>query len=212
MVQAILFDADGVLINASELHFQAFNQALATKGWCLSRAQHSASFNGLGTRDKLNLLTESLGFPESWHQEVVEAKFQFTQDAIRKYLEPDLSKIALLEAIVFEGIAVGVCSNMQQVNLELTLEQAGLAPYVEAIIGYELVTNHKPSPDTYFAAAAALGTDISLCTVVVDNSISLAAAQAADPLDIVMVSGPEEVNLDLRRELLRYALPNRNSA
>lgn len=212
MVQAILFDADGVLVDACELHFQSFNRALASKGWCISRAQHVASFNGLSTRDKLNRLTETLGFPAEWHQEIIETKHHLTQDAIREFLAPDPEKLELLRIIAQEGIAIAVCSNMMQDNLDLMLEQTGIRPFLEAAVGLEQAANPKPAPDTYIEAARTLGTDITLCTIVVDNSVSLVAAQAADPLDIVLVSGPQDVTADLSPEILRYALPSRHSA
>ena len=62
MIKAIIFDMDGVLIDAKEWHYEALNNALQLFGYKISREDHLATFDGLPTREKLRLLTEQDGF------------------------------------------------------------------------------------------------------------------------------------------------------
>jgi hypothetical protein len=51
-MDAILFDMDGVLIEAKEWHFEALNRALDLFGMAISRVDHLSTFDGLPTRKK----------------------------------------------------------------------------------------------------------------------------------------------------------------
>jgi len=63
MIKAILFDMDGVLIEAKDWHYEALNMALDLFGMPISRDAHLSTFDGLPTKDKLNLLSKTRGFP-----------------------------------------------------------------------------------------------------------------------------------------------------
>ena len=57
-IKAVIFDMDGVLIDAKEWHYEALNRALGNYGYCVSRSEHISIYDGLPTRSKLQLLTE----------------------------------------------------------------------------------------------------------------------------------------------------------
>lgn len=197
MVQAILFDADGVLVDPGEMHYQAFNRALATHGWCITRIEHRTIYNGLLTRAKLHRLTEDKGLPLELHQTILLDKERFTRQTILEYLSPDPVKIELLKALKKDGYALAACSNMIQGALMLMMEQVKLAPYLNVVLGNDLQRPAKPQPHLYKAASALVKRDISTCAIVVDGPVSLAAAQAAKPADIVEVQGPTAVDVSL---------------
>ena len=55
----ILYDLDGVLVNACDWHYEALNRALEmTSGIKISRDEHETEFNGLPTKTKLDLLVK----------------------------------------------------------------------------------------------------------------------------------------------------------
>lgn len=49
-VEAILFDLDGVLIDATEWHYEVLNRALGHFGFEIIRYEHLTTYNGLPTR------------------------------------------------------------------------------------------------------------------------------------------------------------------
>ena len=49
-IRAIVFDLDGVLIDATDWHYEALNRSLAMFGFSISRYDHLSSYNGLPTR------------------------------------------------------------------------------------------------------------------------------------------------------------------
>jgi beta-phosphoglucomutase len=53
MIKAVVFDMDGVLIEAKDWHYEALNRALKLFGYEISRYEHLTTFDGLPTRRKL---------------------------------------------------------------------------------------------------------------------------------------------------------------
>lgn len=53
MIKAVLFDMDGVLIDAKDWHYEALNKALGLFGLGISRYDHLHTFDGLPTNVKL---------------------------------------------------------------------------------------------------------------------------------------------------------------
>src|SRR3954462_2863706 len=80
MIKAIVFDLDGVLVDAADWHYQALNRALALFGYHIPPAEHARRFNGLPTRVKLAKLSRERGLPTTLHEAINERKQAFTWD------------------------------------------------------------------------------------------------------------------------------------
>ncbi|WP_158498553.1 HAD hydrolase-like protein, partial [Zymomonas mobilis] len=78
MIKAILFDMDGVLIDARDWHYDALNRILALFGMPIDRDAHLATFDGLPTRRKLEILTASRALPSTLHNFFNEMKQVYT--------------------------------------------------------------------------------------------------------------------------------------
>ena len=72
MVKLIVFDLDGVLVDARELHYQALNMALKDidDSFVIERDEHLSTYDGLSTTKKLQMLSERKGLPEKFHHTV----------------------------------------------------------------------------------------------------------------------------------------------
>ena len=73
-IKAILFDMDGVLIDAKDWHYEALNKALSLFGLEISRYDHLTSFDGLPTKVKLKKISKRFYLPESLHPFINELK------------------------------------------------------------------------------------------------------------------------------------------
>ena len=58
MINLVIFDLDGVLIDSRELHFKSFNEALINicPDYAIAKDEHLSTYDGLPTRKKLSLL------------------------------------------------------------------------------------------------------------------------------------------------------------
>ena len=96
----IIFDLDGVLVDARELHYEALNMALADidEKYVVNRAEHLSTYDGLSTTKKLNMLTESKGLSPELHNAVWKLKQQKTVEIIDQF-GPDQRMINVLKRL-----------------------------------------------------------------------------------------------------------------
>ena len=76
MVKLVVFDLDGVLVDARELHYEALNMALAEidESYVINRAEHLSTYDGLSTTKKLQMLSAKKGLPEQFHNSIWKMK------------------------------------------------------------------------------------------------------------------------------------------
>lgn len=65
-IKAVIFDMDGVLIDAKDWHYEALNQALELFGYKISRYDHLVTFDGLPTKKNLKCLQLKRAYPRDY--------------------------------------------------------------------------------------------------------------------------------------------------
>ena len=88
MIKAVLFDMDGVLIDAKDWHYEALNKALNLFGYNISRESHLSTFDGLPTRQKLKMLSSSHNLPEGLHSFINQLKQAYTLEISQARCKP----------------------------------------------------------------------------------------------------------------------------
>jgi beta-phosphoglucomutase-like phosphatase (HAD superfamily) len=99
MIKAVLFDMDGVLIDARDWHYLALNQALEYFGFNISTLEHDTNYTGLSTKQKLNLLTREKGLPISIHAIIENTKQDRTLRIAAEKCYPNLNHLILLSRL-----------------------------------------------------------------------------------------------------------------
>lgn len=196
MVKGVVFDMDGVLIDARDWHFQALNEALGIFGYEISQQDHLERFDGLPTRVKLKTLSEERGLPISLHSVVNEIKQERTLRIACQYCFPIPEHLILMSELKRAGMKLGVATNSVRITSERMLEAAGVLKYLDALVTNEDVENAKPSPDIYLRAFQQLKVDASEIIVVEDNPNGIEAARRAGA-KVLEVAGPQDINLEL---------------
>jgi HAD superfamily hydrolase (TIGR01509 family) len=178
-IKAVIFDMDGVLIDAKDWHYEALNRALAPFGYAISRDDHLAIFDGLPTRQKLEILSRDGGFPRSLHQTVSDLKQQYTLDIAKTRCRPQFIHEDALSRLRNEGYVLGVASNAVRSSVELMMERANLAQYLDFILSNQDVARPKPDPEIYETAIVLAGVEPGECVVVEDNHNGIESATCA---------------------------------
>ena len=72
MIKLIVFDLDGVLVEARNFHYEAMNRALASidEKYVISKEEHFAKYDGLSTRKKMTILTKERGLPVELYADI----------------------------------------------------------------------------------------------------------------------------------------------
>ena len=100
----IIFDLDGVLIDACEWHYQSLNDALSEIcNYKISRKDHENIFNGIPTKKKLDILSEQNILKKIDHGLVFTKKQEYTIDKIRNYADLDVDKIEMIKLLKKQG-------------------------------------------------------------------------------------------------------------
>lgn len=178
-IQAVIFDMDGVLIDAKEWHYEALNLALAHFGQTISRADHLERFDGLPTARKLEMLSRERGLAASLHREINQLKQRYTLDMVQTHCRPLRCHQLALARLGHEGYRVGVASNAVPESISAMLQKARLDHLVEFTLSNKDVSKPKPDPEIYHAAALHAGVAPEECVVVEDSHYGIEAAMRA---------------------------------
>jgi HAD superfamily hydrolase (TIGR01509 family) len=193
--KAVLFDMDGVLIDARDWHFQALNEALAPFGYQITYQDHIARFNGLSTNSKLKILSDEFGFPRSLHDSVNAIKQDRTLRIAGQLCYPNVKHQILLSRLRQNGVKIGVVTNSIRTSAQALLSYAQLLDFLNVIVTNQDVTNQKPNPECYLLACRKLGISPSEAIVIEDGDYGAKAANDAG-CTVIRVSNPEEVSLE----------------
>jgi HAD superfamily hydrolase (TIGR01509 family) len=186
MLDAVIFDLDGVLLD-SEQSWNAAKEELVreTGGRWLDEAP--AAMMGMSSREWAAYLRDELHVPRDADA--------ISRDVAGRMLDGYRRKLPLLPGAL-ESVRVlsgrwplGLASSSNREVIELALELAGLRDDVEVAISSEEVACGKPAPDVYLAVAERLGAEPSRCVAIEDSSNGLRAAAAA-AMAVIAVPNP----------------------
>jgi len=179
MIKAVLFDMDGVLIDAKDWHYEALNAALKHFGLAIGRVEHLATFDGLSTRTKLEMLSQGRGLPRKLHAFLNDLKQDYTAAITTERCRPLFHHQYALAQLKRDGLAIAVCSNSVRRTVEMMMSLSRLDGHVDLTLSNEDVVSPKPAPDIYLAAMRHFGLRPEECLVVEDNEHGIAAARAS---------------------------------
>ena len=193
MIKAVIFDMDGVLIDAKEWHYESLNKALKIFGYKITRHDHLITFDGLPTRDKLKMMTEQDGFPEHLHELVNELKQKHTMDFVHQCCVPNFTHQYALSALSRDGYKLAVGSNSIASTIDSMLQKADLLRFLEFYVSAEHVSEGKPSPEIYNLVIKNLGVAPHECLILEDNINGIEAALASGA-HLMQIHEVNEVN------------------
>ena len=193
MIKAILFDMDGVLIDAKDWHYEALNRALDLFGMAIDREAHLATYDGLPTRQKLNMLSTTRNFPRRLHDFTNTLKQNLTVEIVHARCKPIFHHRKALALLKSEGYRLGVCSNSVKQSVDLMMDLSGLAPFLELKLSNEDVTRAKPDPEIYLRAIELMGLLPSEVLILEDNDHGILAARASGA-HVMVVGTTDDVN------------------
>ncbi len=192
-IKAVIFDMDGVLIDAKDWHYEALNKALGLFGMEISRYDHLVTYDGLPTMKKLEMLSVDRGLPRALHSFINDLKQQYTLEITHSRCNPVFYHEYALSMLKKAGYRLAVCSNSVKDSIETMLKRANLLQYIEFCISNQDVKKPKPDPEMYVKAIKKLGLSPKECLVVEDNEKGIKAALASSAY-LLEVESVQDVN------------------
>ena len=195
MIKLVLFDLDGVLINAKGIHYNALNKALDTVGdYRITEEEHRTIYDGHKTMQKLGMLTEHKGLPTSLYSTIFKRKQEYTSLEIAKL--PRIEHICELVTYLKEqGYKLGVCTNSIRSTLHTALNTVGLSKKFDVMLANEHVNCAKPHPEIYWTAMSKIGV-LPEETVIIEDSPPGLLAATRSHANVIRVKDTNEVTIE----------------
>lgn len=195
MIKLILWDLDGTLISAREIHYRALNLALG-KEYEISLEDHLGRFDGLPTKTKLNILSSERGLPLEDHDSIWSKKQEITLELFSKELSLDNQIIDTFKRLKEDGYKLGVCSNSIRRTIYTALSRIGIIEYIDIIVSADDVKQPKPHPEIYWLGISKMGMLPDETMIVEDNPHGLLSAYRSHVKIVHRVSSPKDVTYD----------------
>ncbi len=185
MIQAILFDFDGVLFDSSRLHFEATQTALAERGIALSAETYHEKYFGVHDVAMLNMILP----PEQATPEIIRALIQrkialYLDKVHHQHTLPAIPGVRdFLQAVSTATPHLAVFSNGNHIEVGHTLaklEGGAILPYFKHVTTIDDVKEGKPNPEGYLLSAQKLGVAPEHCIVIEDSIQGIRAGKAAN--------------------------------
>ncbi len=176
MIEAVVFDLDGVLLDSEQLWDAAREQLAEERGgrWH-DRAQRDMM--GMSSREWSRYMHDTIGLrepPEEINREVV----QRLSDLYRERLPVIGGARAAVERLAARW-PLGLASSSNRELIDLALKLLGVRDLFEATVSAEEVARGKPAPDVYLEVARRLGLDPVRAAAIEDSHNGILAAMAA---------------------------------
>jgi beta-phosphoglucomutase len=206
-IKAVIFDMDGVLIDAKDWHYEALNKALLLFGMEISLYDHLVTYDGLPTIKKLEMLSLERGLPVELHEFINKIKQQYTMEIVYTKCKPRFYHEYALSKLKHDGYKLAVCSNSVRNTVEVMLKKASLIDYMDFLISTQDVTYPKPNSQMYDLAISKLGLKPKECLIIEDNDNGVRAAIASGAY-VMKIKNVEDVNYyNIKAEIDRIERP-----
>jgi HAD superfamily hydrolase (TIGR01509 family) len=184
VIEAVLFDFNGVLVDDEPQHCVALQRVLADEGITLQREDYYAHYLGLDDRT---------GFVEAYRRAQRTLTTELIKHLVEKksriYLDLVTTSLRMVDGApefvrdAGQSLRLAIVSGALRPEIDAVLSRTGLAGGFETIIAANDVPRSKPDPGAYLAAHSALNKRrpiaVERCVVIEDSLHGLEAARAA---------------------------------
>jgi len=198
LVEAILFDFDGVLADTEPLHYECWSEVLRPLGMSLTWEDYAEHCIGISDREFLETLgrvaTPPRNIDELWPLYPLKKKLLASRAVTGNLISGETKE--LLQSLAGVPLAVVTSSSRLEISAILLAEKV-LDLFQVAVYGDE-VANLKPHPEPYLTAMARLG--VGHAVALEDSQSGIRSARAAG-CEVIEVTHPDEVPRLVRERL-----------
>jgi HAD superfamily hydrolase (TIGR01509 family) len=186
VIDAVVFDLDGVLVQTEEL-WDEVRAGLAHERGARYDAEAQRAMMGMSSLEWSRYMHDELGLPD--------APEEISAEVVRRMAARYRERLPLIDGAreAVERMAarwpLGVASSSNRPLIDAVLELAGLTEYFAATVSSEEVPRGKPAPDVYLEAAARLDVDAARCAAIEDSHSGIRSAKGAE-MRVIAVPNP----------------------
>ena len=186
MIEAVIFDMDGVLVASEEVWDDVRGRYVVERGGRYDSAAQRAMM-GMSAPEWSRYVHEELGVPDP--PEVIDAEVVRRMVAAYREGLPMIDGAAAAVERLAERWPLGLASSSNRPLIDAVLESSGLAGRFAATVSSEEVGRGKPAPDVYLEAARRLGVPPERCAAIEDSHAGIRSARGAG-MRVVAIPNP----------------------
>jgi HAD superfamily hydrolase (TIGR01509 family) len=186
VIEAVVFDLDGVLIQSEEVWDDVREAYVHERGGRYD-AEVQRALMGMSSTEWSRYLHDVAGVPDEPQT--------INEEVVRRMLDRYRERLPLIDGAV-EAVqrlagrfVLGVASSSNRPLIDAVLELAGLTGYFRATVSSEEVARGKPAPDVYLEAARRLGVAPRHAAAVEDSHGGIRSAKAAG-MRVIAIPNP----------------------
>jgi HAD superfamily hydrolase (TIGR01509 family) len=176
MIEAVVFDLDGVIVD-SEHVWDAAREALARERGGRWHEKAQQDMMGMSSVEWSRYMHDVIGLKDP--PEEISAEVVRRLEATYREELPLIDEAPEAVARLAERWSLAVASSSNRPIIDLVLELGGLDRFFRATVSSEEVARGKPSPDVYLEAARRLGVDPTKTAAIEDSRNGILSAKAA---------------------------------
>jgi HAD superfamily hydrolase (TIGR01509 family) len=176
VINAVVFDLDGVLIDSEHVWDEARRDLARERGRQWPDGA-SRDMMGMSSPEWSRYMHDVVGLAES-PEEISAEVVRRLQDVYRRELPLLDGAVAAVERLAAHR-PLGLASSSNRELIDLVLELSGLDRFFRVTVSSEEVARGKPAPDVYLEAANRLGVGAEECAAIEDSENGIRSAKAA---------------------------------
>ena len=205
MLRAIVFDFDGIIVDAEPLHLKAFQAVLGSNGIFLSEAEYYERYLALDDRTLFsNILTDrNIGFNDSEIEDLMRKKSEGYEKLMREEIIIFPGVIDFVDS-AYKKYLLSIGSGALRHEIEYILDYIGIKERFSVIVSAEDVQKCKPDPEVFIKALLKINSKVprgsntihpSECLVIEDSFAGIRAAKAAGMRSLAITNSYERRKL-----------------
>ncbi|MCI9270534.1 MAG: HAD family phosphatase [Dorea sp.] len=180
MLEAVIFDMDGVIVDSEPGYLTALKEVLGAYGLKVGRHYHER-FVGKSSIEAWTIIREESGITDKTAEQCVEAMNAARKRLLKKEgYRPIKGTLPLIRALYREGITLAIASSNTFEEIHQVIKELGLDGYFREIVsGAEECAHSKPDPEVFVKAVEKLGVEKERCLIIEDSNNGAKAGKGA---------------------------------
>lgn len=178
MIEAIIFDMDGVIVDSEPIESLAWQKLLVEYGK-IPEFNKEGLIHDVGISDKgFHRLVKKYNLKGDI-EELKAKKRNYFKNLVVADLKLMPGFLKLAKTLKKENFKIALASNRIEELIQVILDKFNLEKYFNIVVGARDNINHKPAPDIFLQCAKDLGTPPKFCVAIEDSEIGVLAGKKA---------------------------------
>ncbi len=210
MLNAVIFDFDGIIVDSEPMHYQAFQRVLEPLGKGFSWEEYCETFIGYDDRDAFKTAFKAQGekLPSGTLKQLIAEKAEIFQQLIHDdEAKPLPGAIELIKSIP-RKLPVALCSGALKEDILPIIGNLGIANAFSVIVTAEDTRKSKPHPAPYKQALKKLGVDNAATVIAIEDTPAGIVSAKGAGLKVLAVTNSYDRNYLLEADAITDSLEN----